>query len=41
MESVANASGYPSVNNFFIAFKQLSGFSPAEFRKQARSGIGS
>ncbi|MES2920339.1 MAG: DNA-binding transcriptional regulator [Verrucomicrobiota bacterium] len=38
VESVAVASGYPSVNSFFIAFKQHCGMPPAEFRKQARRG---
>jgi LacI family transcriptional regulator len=33
VESVALASGYPSVNSFFIAFKQSCGKPPAEFRK--------
>ena len=38
VESVALASGYPSVNSFFIAFKQFAGMPPAEYRKQARRG---
>ncbi|MES2438770.1 MAG: DNA-binding transcriptional regulator [Verrucomicrobiota bacterium] len=38
VESVALASGYPSVNSFFIAFKQSSGMPPAEFRKFSRRG---
>lgn len=38
VESVANTSGYPSVNSFFIAFKQSCGLPPAEFRKHARRG---
>lgn len=38
VESVAIASGYPSVNSFFIAFKQFCGMPPAEYRKQARRG---
>jgi LacI family transcriptional regulator len=33
VESVALASGYPSVNSFFIAFKQSCGMPPAEYRK--------
>jgi LacI family transcriptional regulator len=39
VESVALASGYPSVNSFFIAFKRFSGMPPAEYRKQARRGM--
>lgn len=39
VETVAIASGYPSVNSFFITFKQHCGMSPAEFRKQARRGL--
>jgi methylphosphotriester-DNA--protein-cysteine methyltransferase len=35
---VALASGYPSVNSFFIAFKQTCGMPPAEFRKVALRG---
>ena len=38
VESVALASGYPSVNSFFIAFKQTCGMPPAEFRKVALRG---
>ena len=36
VEAVAFASGYQSVNSFFIAFKRHCGSPPAEFRKQAR-----
>lgn len=36
VESVAAASGYPSVNSFFIAFRQACGVPPAEYRKHAR-----
>lgn len=38
VETVASASGYASVNNFFIAFKQSSGMPPAEFRRFSRRG---
>lgn len=38
IESVAAASGYPSVNSFFIAFKQACGMPPAEFRKASTRG---
>jgi LacI family transcriptional regulator len=38
VESVAHASGYPSVNSFFIAFKQACGMPPAEFRRFSRRG---
>jgi LacI family transcriptional regulator len=38
VETVALASGYPSVNSFFIAFKQHCGMPPAEYRKQANRG---
>lgn len=38
VESVAIASGYPSVNSFFVAFKQSCGMPPAEFRKFSRRG---
>lgn len=38
VESVAIASGYPSVNSFFIAFRHAYGMPPAEFRKLARRG---
>ena len=38
VESVAAACGYPSVNSFFIAFRQACGTPPAEFRKHARRG---
>ena len=38
VESVALASGYASVNSFFIAFKQSCGMPPAEFRKFSRRG---
>jgi LacI family transcriptional regulator len=36
IESVAAASGYPSVNSFFIAFRLACGMPPAEYRKGAR-----
>lgn len=38
VEAVATASGYPSINSFFIAFKQSCGVSPGEFRKICRIG---
>lgn len=38
VDSVALASGYSSVNSFFIAFKQSCGMPPAEFRKFSRRG---
>ncbi|BCU78409.1 DNA-binding transcriptional regulator [Luteolibacter sp. LG18] len=38
VESVAAGSGYPSVNSFFIAFRQAAGTTPAEYRKLARRG---
>lgn len=38
VETVAAASGYASVNNFFIAFKQSCGMPPAEFRRFSRRG---
>lgn len=36
VEAIALASGYPSVNSFFVAFKQFCGLPPAEYRKQSR-----
>jgi LacI family transcriptional regulator len=36
IDTIAALSGYPSVNSFFIAFKQFCGTPPAEFRKQSR-----
>jgi LacI family transcriptional regulator len=38
IESIAAESGYPSVNSFFIAFRHVSGTTPAEFRKLSRQG---
>ena len=39
VESVAEASGYASLNSFFITFKQACGMPPAEYRKHARRGL--
>ena len=38
IESVAQQSGYPNINTFFIAFRKAEGTTPAEFRKIARRG---
>lgn len=36
VESIAMQSGYPSLNSFFVAFKQSSKITPAEFRRRAQ-----
>lgn len=36
VESIAILSGYPSLNSFFVAFKQASKVTPAEYRKEVR-----
>ncbi|MEO6784564.1 MAG: DNA-binding transcriptional regulator [Chthoniobacteraceae bacterium] len=38
IESIANQSGYPNINTFFIAFRKAEKTTPAEFRKIARRG---
>ena len=38
IESVAQQSGYPNINTFFIAFRKAEKTTPAEFRKVARRG---
>jgi transcriptional regulator GlxA family with amidase domain len=38
VETIAAASGYPSVNSFFIAFKQSCGMPPGEYRKSMGRG---
>lgn len=38
IESIAQQSGYPSINTFFIAFRRAEKTTPAEFRKVARRG---
>jgi len=38
IESVAQQSGYPNINTFFIAFRKAEGTTPAAFRKVARRG---
>ena len=38
IESIANQSGYPNINTFFIAFRKAERTTPAEFRKIARRG---
>ena len=38
IESVAQQSGYPNLNTFFIAFRKTEKTTPAEFRKIARRG---
>ena len=38
IESVAQQSGYPNLNTFFIAFRKAEKTTPAEFRKIARRG---
>lgn len=38
IESIAQQSGYPSINTFFIAFRRAEKTTPAEFRKIARRG---
>ena len=34
MESLANMCGYEIVTGFWVAFKQATGMSPRQFRKQ-------
>jgi len=36
IESLANMCGYQSANSFIVAFKQATGFSPAQFRGRFR-----
>lgn len=36
IETIAQKSGYPNINTFFIAFRKLEQVTPAEFRKVAR-----
>lgn len=36
IESIAQQSGYPNINTFFIAFRKYEKATPAEFRKIAR-----
>jgi len=38
IESIAQRSGYPSINTFFIAFRRAEKTTPAEFRKVVRRG---
>jgi LacI family transcriptional regulator len=38
IETIARMSGYPSMNTFFVAFKQACGISPAEYRRGAQRG---
>jgi len=38
IESIARKSGYPSLNTFFVAFRNSEKTTPAEFRKIARRG---
>ncbi len=38
IESIAQQSGYPNINTFFIAFRKAGKTTPAEFRKVARRG---
>ena len=38
IESIAQQSGYPNTNTFFIAFRKAEKTTPAEFRKVARRG---
>ncbi len=38
IESVAQQSGYPNINTFFIAFRKAEHTTPAAFRKVARRG---
>ena len=38
IESVAQQSGYPNINTFFIAFRKSENTTPAAFRKIARRG---
>ena len=38
VESIAEASGYQSATNFFIAFKKNTGLSPTAFRKSIQHG---
>lgn len=38
IESIAQQSGYPNINTFFIAFRKAEKTTPAEFRKVARRG---
>jgi LacI family transcriptional regulator len=38
IESIAQQSGYPNINTFFIAFRKVEKTTPAEFRKTARRG---
>ena len=38
IESVAQQSGYPNINTFFIAFRKAEKTTPAAFRKVARRG---
>ena len=36
IESIAEQSGYSSVNTFFVAFRKSEKVTPAEYRKVAR-----
>ncbi|HSI13095.1 MAG TPA: helix-turn-helix transcriptional regulator, partial [Chthoniobacter sp.] len=38
IESIAQQSGYPNINTFFIAFRNAEKTTPAGFRKIARRG---
>jgi LacI family transcriptional regulator len=38
IESIAQKSGYPSLNTFFVAFRKSEKVTPAEFRRIARRG---
>ena len=38
IESVAQQSGYPNINTFFVAFRKAEKSTPAEYRKVARRG---
>jgi LacI family transcriptional regulator len=38
IESIAQQSGYPNLNTFFISFRKTEKTTPAEFRKVARRG---
>lgn len=38
IESIAQRSGYPNINTFFIAFRKAEKTTPAEFRKTVRRG---